>query len=157
MPAGTTALTKTLDRICAIAAGESWIGAGRTFKGYKRFGDGENFDALVRALTAESQGYFWCAIKGVRGNGKLETATYIYAAKLYVRFNKDASSDLNAVWDKAYDLFEKLQDITSYVDGEFAPKITVALEKADAVQGMGIAVFDFGDGSAGGSMLSIDP
>ena len=155
--AGSRPETKTLDRICAIAAAQSGIGAARVLKGYRRWSETEDFQALVRSLAAETQGYFWAALRAVRSHGQTELATLSFAAELVVAVPTDASTDLNAAWEFALALRDALQTEASYGDGEFVPALTVALRGVDAVAGGGIAVFDFGTGAAGGSMQVADP
>ena len=65
MPTGTTLPTKTLDRIVTIASANSGITSARVARGYKRFADTDNLEALVAALTPETQGYFSAWLKDV--------------------------------------------------------------------------------------------
>ncbi len=156
--AGTTPATKTLDRICAIAAAYTGIGAARTFKGYKRFGDTENFQRLIRALTAGTQAYFWARLLDIPSRGNLGgPKNFRFAAELYMKLDKDTSDDLNTAWDYAVGLRDALETESSYGNGEFSPHVGIGLAPVDTLEGMGILVFDFGSGIAGGSMVSIDP
>ncbi|MBE7465469.1 MAG: hypothetical protein HS116_18485 [Planctomycetes bacterium] len=157
MAAGTRPETKTLDKICALAAAHAGITAARVSQGYKRWPETDNFDKLVRAQTAETEGYFWAALKSVRSNGQGELAILSFYAELVVKVAKDSSSDLNAAWEFALSLRDQLQAEANYGNGEFPARITIGLVSIDAVQGMGIAVFDFGTGEAGGSMEVADP
>jgi hypothetical protein len=155
--AGTTPETKTLERIWTIAAAYAPVGASRVFKGFKKFTDAENLNALIRGLTAYSQGYFWCTLRSIPSQGNNEIKRFRFSAQLFVYVPKDTSIDLVSAWDCAVGLRDALEKITTYQDGEFAPKVSIALSHVDVVAKGGIAIFDFGSGEAGGEMYSIDP
>ena len=155
--AGTYPETKTLDRICTIAAAQGGIGAGRMSQGFKRWSEASNLEQLARALTAYTQGYFWAALRRVPSQGQNARHDYQFAGELVVYVPKDTSNDLNSAWEFALALRDALETESSYSDGEFVPRVTVGLSRVDVVQGAGLAFFDFGGGDAGGEMTSIDP
>lgn len=156
MAAGTTPLTKTLDRIHAQAAAQAGITAARAFKGYKRWTDTEDFLELVRALTAENQGYFWVRIAGVNSEGSLQKHVWEFEAELAVYVPKDTTTDLNSAWDFAHTLAAALEDESAYGDGEHVPRVSYALRKVDTLEKASVALFGFGHGGLG-RMQVIDP
>lgn len=126
--------------------------------GYKRWADDENFDKIVRSKTAETQGHFWAALKNVAHEGENEKAVFSVAAELAIAVTKDVSSDLNLAWEFAFSLRDALQASGNYNAGsEFWPVITIGMMGVDVSQGMGLIVFDFGLGDAGGAMTVQDP
>jgi hypothetical protein len=153
--AGTTAATKTLDRIVTIAKAVSAIGSNRAFVGLHRFGDAENFYRNVEALTKDTQAYFWVTLRAIESDGEGEIARFVFDAELHIRVGKDADSDLNAAWDTAIALQTALQTRATYSAGEFPPKVSIRLREVIARTACGIAVFDFG--GQGGRFESTDP
>lgn len=150
MPAGTTLPTKTLDRIVAIAGANSGITASRVAHGYTRYADSDNLEALVAALTPETQGYFSAWLK------EATVAEYeVFPAKivgeLLLAVPKDASTDLNAAWDFALNFATSLAADANYLAGEAKPaRITFTLHSIDTVTRQGVAIFDFGAYGKGG-------
>ncbi|MCW8128911.1 MAG: hypothetical protein KIS92_00875 [Planctomycetota bacterium] len=155
--AATKTETKTLERIWAIATAYDGIGAERCFKGFKRFDDDDNLNKLVRATTPNTQAYFWAGLRSVNSPGRNERKTYRFAAQLLMHVPKDTSNDLVALWEYALGLRDALELDSSYGNGEFRPRVSIALSKINTVEKGGIAVFDFGSGEAGGEMIAIDP
>lgn len=154
MPAGTLLITRTLDRIAAIAAGVSGIGAARVHQGYRRFAEAENFDAQVAALAPETEGIF--AFWFLRGGHAADAsdAQFDVAGELVFRLPKDASSDGNAAIELAERLKDELLDGGNYQEGEGAPQaVRYAFAGLETVRAAGVGVFSFGsDPKAGGAM-----
>jgi hypothetical protein len=143
MSAGTTAVTKSLDRAVAQAKTITGIGSARVYQGYKRWAEADNFEAQVRALTPLTQGYFSVWIDEITGGGKLGKQSFRLAGELAVTYTVESSVDLNSVWDLASALLDALQDQTVYVAGEHAPRWTVRLRTLDPVNKPGIIYFDW--------------
>ena len=150
MPAGTTLPTKTLDRIVAIAGANSGITAARVARGYTRYADSDNLEALVAALTPETQGYFSAWLKDVT-LAEYEVFPARIVGELLVAVPKDNSTDLNATWDFAINFATSLAADANYLAGESRPaRITFSLHAIDVVTRQGIAIFDFGAYGKGG-------
>ena len=150
MPAGTTLPTKTLDRIVAIAGATSGITSARVAHGYTRYADSDNLEALVAALTPETQGYFSAWLKDVT-LAEYEVFPAKIVGELLVAVPKDTSTDLNAAWDFAINFASSLAADANYLAGESKPsKITFTLHKIDTITRQGIAIYDFGAYGKGG-------
>jgi hypothetical protein len=148
MPTGTRAETKTLDRLCALAAAQPGIGSGRVAKGYRRWSEDEHFQERVRALAAETQGYFWAALKRVADPPDREWRTVSCVAELALYVPAQASTDLNAAWEFALHLKDVLEEPANYGDGEFPPKIEVEMRGVEALAEGGVTVFELTASSA---------
>jgi hypothetical protein len=144
MPSGTHTETKTLDRICALAAAQAGIGAQRVAKGYRRWSESEHFQEQVRACAAEVQGYFWAALKKVSPPAAQGGHAAWFIGELAVYVPAQVSTDLNAAWDFVLGLRDALENPANYGDGEFAPNVAVQFRGVEAVAEGGLAVFDFG-------------
>jgi hypothetical protein len=148
MPTGTRAETKTLDRLCALAAAQTGIGSSRVAKGYRRWSENEHFQERVRALAAETQGYFWAALQRVANAPEREWRAVTCAAELVLYVPAQASTDLNAAWEFALNLKDVLESPSNYGDGEFPPRITVEMRGIEALAEGGVTVFEFAAASA---------
>jgi hypothetical protein len=150
VPAGTTLPTRTLDRIIAIAGANSGITAARVARGYTRYADSDNLEALVAALTPETQGYFSAWLKDVTV-AEYEVFPARVVGELLIAVPKDTSTDLNATWDFVINFANSLAADANYVPGEAKPsRITFSLHAIDVVTRQGIAIFDFGAYGKGG-------
>jgi len=150
MPAGTTLPTKTLDRIVAIASANSGITGSRVARGYTRYADTDNLQALVAGLTPELQGYFSAWLKDVTiAENEVYPARIV--GELLLAVPKDASTDLNAAWDFAINFAASLTADTNYQPGESKPsRVAFSLHTIDTITAQGIAIFDFGAYGKGG-------
>jgi hypothetical protein len=149
MPAGTVLQTKTLDKVLVLAKAIAGIGNDRAFQGYKRWADGENLGDLVRALTPETQGYFFCSLKAAgTANDTSSDAPeqFDIVGELHVAIAKDSSSDLNLAWELALSLSAALANPANYTTGTMGIPLynRFTLLNIDVVEKGGIAVFDFG-------------
>jgi hypothetical protein len=143
MATGTRPETKTLDRLCALAAAHSGIGATRVSKGYRRWSEAEHFEGLVRALSAQTQGFFWAALKRVADAPGGERRALTLMAELAVYVPAQVSTDLNAAWEFVLAVKDALEDPLQYGDGEFPPRITVEFKGVETVADGGVTVFEF--------------
>jgi hypothetical protein len=150
MPAGTTPPTKTLDRIVAIAGANAGITASRVAHGYTRYAESDNLEALVAALTPETQGYFSAWLKDVT-IAEYEVFPAKIVGELLVSVPKDTSTDLNSAWDFAINFATSLAADANYLPGEAKPmRISFNLHTIDTVTRQGVAIFDFGAYGKGG-------
>ena len=150
MPTGTTLPTKTLDRIVAIASATSGITSARVAHGYTRYADSDNLEALVAALTPETQGYFSAWVKDVT-LAEYEVFPAKIIGELLVAVPKDTTTDLNAAWDFAINFATNLAADANYLAGEAKPmRISFNLHSIDTITRQGIAIFDFGAYGKGG-------
>jgi hypothetical protein len=152
---GSSAPTKTIDRIVTIAKAISGIGSSRGYQGLHRFGDAENFYRNVEALTAGTQAYFWASLRAIHSDGPGEIHRFIFEGELYVSIGKDADSDLNSAWDLAISLQAALETRATYQTGEFPPTVSIRLREVLTRTAKGIAIFELGAGA--GRFESIDP
>jgi len=159
MAAGTTIYTKTLDRVLAVAKSIAAIGNSRAFQGYKRFADGDNLEASIAALTAETQAYFFCVLDdlAVKEN---DAPGFTILGELIVSTPKDTTSDLNAAYDVAVSLATELKKRSNFI--EFSNELALPGEvrfrkhKTDIMGSAGLTYFDFGRYGFGGIEF-IDP
>lgn len=152
MATATYPETKTLERVCALAAARPGVGAARVAKGYRRWSEDEHFQEQVRALGAETQGYFSAALRRAAHDVGRGAHGVEIVAELAVYVPVQVSTDLNAAWEFALALRDVLEDPAAYADGEFAPRVSVQFRGVEAVADGGIAFFDFG-AYGGGSVL----
>jgi len=163
MGAGAYVQTKTLDKVLVVAQGIAGIGASRAFQGYKRWTDGQNKQSLVRALTAETQGYFHCALKSagtVDDTVSDRPETFDIMAELQVSVPSNTTTDLNSAWDLAISLSIELSKRSNF-DGAsntlgIPQYARFSLYNIDVVRKGGIMVFDFGM-YGGGGIRFLDP
>jgi len=148
MAAGTRPETKTLDRVCALAAAQPGIGSARVSKGYRPWSENEHFQAQVRALAAETQGYFWAALDQVAPR-QASGHAFRLVGELALYVPAQAATDLNAAWEFALALRDALENPAAYGDGEFPMRLTVRFRGVEALAEGGVAIFDFGAGSGG--------
>ena len=150
MPSGTTLPTKTLDRIVAIAAANSGITGSRIARGYTRYADSDNLQALVAGLTPESQGYFSAWLKDVTlAENEVYPARIV--GELLLSVPKDSSTDLNTAWDFVINFASSLAADANYQPGEAKPsRVAFSLHAIDTSSTQGIAIFDFGAYGRGG-------
>jgi hypothetical protein len=141
MMAGTTAPTKTLERAVAQAKTISGLGSTRVFQGYKRWTEAENFDGLVQALTANTQGYLVLWLAGLSSGGRLGSLTITIAGELTIPVAKDSSADGSDMWDFVESIRQALEDQTDYGSGEFPGSCEIVLRELDLERRF-CAVFD---------------
>lgn len=163
MAAGTLIQTKTLDKVLAVAKGITGIGSSRAFQGYKRWTDAENKAGLIKALTAETQGYFHCMLKSA---GSVDDTvadrpeTFDIIGELQVGIAKDTSSDLNTAWELALSLSNALALNANFNEADRGLGIPqycrFSLLNVDVVNKGGIMIFDFGM-YGGGGIRFLDP
>jgi len=160
MPAGTTFLTKTLDRINTICTGYTlftgaplWQGlTPRVFRGYTRFQDTDNFEAFAPSMAqngTQACFSFWLKDATV---ATLEVYPCTVLGELVFAIDPQSNNDLNAQWDAALNFVVALNDPTSYTGaGEIPPsKIRFALHEVDVTKRQGLVIFDFGNYGHGG-------
>jgi hypothetical protein len=141
--AASRAETKTLERLLAQAKTVSGIGNDRAKAGYIRYGESDNLDALVAALTAHTQGYFSLWLRGVESRGQNEMQTFRYAGELLIRVPKDTSADMTAGWELAMALKDALELRSAYGASEHSPRVTAELREIAVAESLGMAIFDF--------------
>lgn len=107
MAAGTVTATKLMDRIKVVAEAVAAL-TGRTFQGKKRFSEAENLEELVRALTAETQGYFGFWLGPRIGRKPTERGSVVVNGSLLVSLPKDDTSDVNSAYEVADTLLKAL-------------------------------------------------
>jgi hypothetical protein len=139
--AGNTGPTKTLDRAVAQAKTISGLGSSRVFQGYKRWAESDNFDTLVQALTANTQGFLALWLAGLSDSGRLGSLTITIAGELTIPVAKESSSDLSTLWDFIESIRQALGSQAAYGDGEFPPSCEIALRDFDMERRF-CAVFD---------------
>lgn len=142
MAAGTTFLTKTLDQIASAAGGIGGLTA-RVFQGKKRFTDAQNFEALVKALTGESQGYLAVWFKswepGRQDIGQL--GTMHIGGNLFIKLDKDTTSDCNTMYDFIVSILTAIMIASNYRGWAVSP-LGVTIEETEDDYEDGIAVFE---------------
>lgn len=153
---GSRIETKTLERIVAIAKAISGIGASRVDTGLVPVSDAEDFEAKVKLLKAESQGYFWVALKSVRCVQRGVQHNIDFYAELVVPVAKETSTSLVTAWEFALSLRDALELSSNYSAGEVPPAVSVGLRHVRPLKGGWYAIFDFG-GHGDGQMTAVDP
>jgi hypothetical protein len=141
MAAGTFAPTRLLDRIGVVAAAITAL-TDRVYQGKKRFSEAENLEENIRALTAETQGYFgfWM---GPRREGKVtERGTVTVLGLLVLNLPKDSTSDCNSAYEVAETLLRALK-LQSNFSSQGAAFKEGSYQIVDDSLEDGIAEFDF--------------
>ena len=155
MPA-TKVETKTLARIATIAGNIGGITAARVSTGLVPWSDTANWEAAVKALTAESQGYFWCALKAVPCVKRGVQHNLEFYAELVVPLAKETSTSMITAWEFALSLRDALELTSNYSAGEMPVSVSVGLRCARPIKSGWLAIFDFG-GHGDGQMTAVDP
>jgi hypothetical protein len=134
----------TLNRVAAIAAGTAGIGAERVKKGYTNYADNYDWEAAVRSLAPQVQGFFSCWLQSCDNLSQNEAGKFRIAAELAVYVPKDLSSDMSDAWNFVLDFAARLLDQANYQEGELRPSaISIHLQKV--LGGTpGVCIFDFG-------------
>lgn len=101
MAAGTVNVTKILDAIGVAVAAVTGMAGARTFQGYKVFGESENLNDDVRALTAQSQGYFDFDLGPRSAGSAIGMGEMKVVGELRARLPKDTTTDVNSVYELA--------------------------------------------------------
>jgi hypothetical protein len=106
-------VTNLLDKIAAQVATVTAIGA-RVYQGKKRLAESDNFEAAIRALNAESQGYFifWLGprtLRSLREPGSVEVH-----GVLVFYLPKDDTSDVNTAYDMAEEVAAVVGNINQF-------------------------------------------
>lgn len=148
--------TKTLERIATIAKGISGIGSSRVDTGLVPVSDSDDFEAKVKALTAETQGYFWVALKSAVCKQRDVQHDLEFYAELIVPVAKETSTSLVSAWEFALSLRDALETSSNYSAGEVPVSVSVGLRCVRPLKGGWYAIFDFG-GHGDGRMVAVDP
>lgn len=140
MPAGATGLTKTLDQIATNVATVGGIGA-RVYQGRKEFADADNFEAIVKALTTQSQGAFGIWFDSFEGGSQLEPGTGTFNAILLIPLGKNATTDCNTMYDLMVSVVKEMTKESSFQASGTVPKSFSVRQTTDEYED-GIAVFE---------------
>lgn len=152
--AGSTTLTRTLDQIKTIIGGVSGMDPSRVFQGYKRFSATENYNDMVEALTAGSQGYFnyWLLRSGTSRTA--ENSNFDVFGELYTYIPKDTSDDLNASIDLCVAIRNALLLESNWPNLNSAEYVEFRFAGLNVVDSGAVATWAFG-GDNGGAMTFI--
>lgn len=156
MGAGTNFVTKTHDAVIAIATSFAGIGAApgnaatNIQQGYRRFGDTENWQKSVAALTPKTTAYWASWIKQVQV-AENEVYPALIIGELAMALDKDVSDDLNAYWDFAINFAAALSADANYPAGTGKPnRIWFSEGPLLQLKQSRIFIFDFGAHGNGG-------
>lgn len=108
MAAGTDVVTRTLDAMATAVGAVSGMTA-RVYQGRKVFEDNENFENVIRALTAETQGALGLWLDGCTARGQTSPGEMNVVGLAGIRLPKDTSSDCNSL----YELLRAIQRVLS--------------------------------------------
>ena len=140
MPAGTSPPTKVMDLIKTAAAGVTAIGATRVFQGKKHFSESDNLEGSIRALTAESQGYFSFWLAGRKSADQYHVGAMDVAGQLLVHLSTDATTDFNVGYEVAEALLKAFSLESTF--SKTKPLECAYVNVSDGLED-GIAEFDF--------------
>jgi len=155
MPAGTTLFTKSIDRLATLA--NAYSGMQQVYKGYTRFAEAQNLDALIIAQTAEIQARFSVWLTSVEISDE-DAPPFTAAGEMLIYLPKDTTTDCNLMWDFIVGFCQAIRDPDSYLAGEMWPdKVVPKLHQIDVTESGGIAIIDFGAYGGGGEITFVDP
>ena len=142
MAAGTTFLTKTLDQIATAAGAVSGL-TSKVFQGKKRFTDAQNFEALVKALTGQTQGYLaiWFKSWEPGRQDMAQPGTMHVGGNLFIKLDKDTTSDCNSMYDFIVEILTAIMISSNYRGWAVTP-IGLNIEETSDEFEDGIAVYE---------------
>ena len=114
MAAGATITSKIVDVAVARCVAVAAIGAARTTQGKKRFAEGDDRHADVRALTAETQGYAHVSLVSRSYAGMLSSGSVEINVSLLIYLPKDTTTDANSALDLAENTLKSLMEDIPY-------------------------------------------
>ncbi len=129
-----------MDKV-AVAAATVTAVSGRVYQGKKRFAEVDSLEGNVRALTAETQGYFGFWLGPRVSNGNYHPGACTVYGELLVRLPKDTTSDVNSAYEVAEALCKALsQEATFRLVGK---PLTIEYELVDDEFEDNVASFQF--------------
>lgn len=131
MPAGAIVLTRTLDRVAALAGAVTGF-TSRVYQGKKFFDDADNFESVIRALSKESQGAFAFWLDSVEwGNQQYELGEMEVAGLIFLRLDTTDTSDTNTLIEKITVLVQALAVVNNYEAANYGEPIRYGFSPND--------------------------
>lgn len=142
MGAGARQPSRVLDRIAYQVGTIAAIGT-RIAQGKRRFTELESsLENVVKALTAESQGYFAFYMSERSSGNQTEVGTMTVTALLFASLPKDTTSDVNSLSDLLEDVLKQLSIESNFSNIGARPASVTYAESPDNFED-GISVWEF--------------